>query len=93
MRALPAAITAVSVADRLASHAVYVGAAPWIVAFGSLRCEHIAHAIGLAGRASTVGARHLRVAYGRGCEALRAAESAPDRERCGAYDWAPSALP
>ncbi len=42
---------------------------------------HIAHAIGLAGRASMVRVRHFRVAYGRGCEALRGVASSGDR--CG----------
>jgi hypothetical protein len=40
---------------------------------------HIAHAIGVLGRASMVGVRHLRVAYGRGCEALRGVASSGDR--------------
>ena len=40
---------------------------------------HIAHTAGFAGRASTVGVRHARVAYGRGCEALRGVASSGDR--------------
>jgi hypothetical protein len=40
---------------------------------------HIAHAIGELGRASMVGVRHARVAYGRGCEALRGVASSGDR--------------
>jgi hypothetical protein len=39
---------------------------------------HNAHAAGFAGRVSTVGARHARVAYGRGCEVLRGVASSDD---------------
>ena len=42
MLARPAAIAAMSFADRFASHSVYGSAAPWIVALGSLRREHFA---------------------------------------------------
>jgi hypothetical protein len=42
MLARPTAIAAVSVADRLASRTVHVGAAPRIVARSGLRCQRIA---------------------------------------------------
>jgi hypothetical protein len=42
MLAHPAAIAAVSRGDRIASHLIHDDAAPWIIARGSLRCEHFA---------------------------------------------------
>ena len=44
---------------------------------------HIAHAVGVRGRASTVGVRHVRVAYGRDCEALRGVASSCERFDAG----------
>jgi hypothetical protein len=54
---------------------------------------HSAHEIGLAGRASTVGVRHPRVAYGRGCEALRGVASSGDRSGPGTLRRLFSGLP
>jgi hypothetical protein len=135
MLARPAAIATMPFADRLASRAVHVGAAPWVVASFGLRGErpasrfdrsqpmsrrsfgihasqwrrlrlstgspHIAHAIALAGRASTVGVRHTRVAYGRGREALRGVAHSGDgsdaeairRFRCSFTDRLRGAAP
>jgi hypothetical protein len=66
------ALRAASIARRPCSRRAFgMHASQWRRLRLSTGSPHSAHAVGLAGRASTVGARHERVAYGRGCEALR----------------------
>ena len=80
MLASPAAIAAVSVADRLATRKVHVGLAPWIVTCGSLGCEHFASCFDRSQALLAPGLRHARIAVAApALEHRLAAQRARDR--------------
>jgi hypothetical protein len=62
MLARPAAIAAMALGDRLATHLVYGRAAPWIIARSGLRCEHFASRLDRSQSVLATRFRHARLA-------------------------------
>jgi hypothetical protein len=88
MLACPAPIAAMALADRLASRTVHGGAAPWIVARRTLRCERFARGFD---RAEAVLAACLRHA-GFGTPFLREIDKGLAKSKMGIVLVAPALL-